>query len=67
MDALQGQEIARAAERRRNIEVRKIDAVLARLDSGDYGRCARCGEEIATARLALDPAVPVCVDCARDA
>jgi DnaK suppressor protein len=67
MDALQGQEMARAAERRRNIEVRRIDAVLARLDSGDYGRCVRCGEEIATARLALDPAVPMCFDCARDA
>lgn len=67
MDALQGQEMARAAERRRDTEIRKIDAALARLDSDDYGWCARCGEEIAAARLALDPAVPVCIDCAQGA
>ena len=65
MDALQGQEMARAAERRRDIEVRKIDAALARLDSDDYGWCVSCGEEIAAARLALDPVVPVCIDCAQ--
>ena len=65
MDALQGQEMARAAERRRVIELRKIDAALARIDAGDYGWCARCGEEIADKRLRLDPAVPVCIDCAQ--
>jgi len=67
MDALQGQEMARAAERRRDAELRKIDAALARLDSGDYGWCARCGGEIAAERLGLDPAVPVCIDCAKGA
>jgi DnaK suppressor protein len=67
MDALQGQEMARAAERRRDTEVRKIEAALARLDSEDYGWCVSCGEEIAAARLALDPAVPVCIDCAQKA
>lgn len=67
MDALQGQEMARAAERRRNIELRKIDAALARLDNGDYGWCVHCGEEIAAARLRFDPAVPVCIDCAQGA
>ena len=64
IDALQGQEMARAAERRRGLELRKIDAALARIDAGDYGWCVRCGEEIAAARLRLDPAVPVCIDCA---
>lgn len=67
MDALQGQEMARAAERRRDAELRKIDAALARLDSGDYGWCVRCGEEIAAERLQLDPAVPNCIACAKGA
>jgi DnaK suppressor protein len=67
MDALQGQEMARAAERRRDIELRKIDAALARIDAGDYGWCVKCGEEIAAERLRLDPAVPVCIDCAHGA
>lgn len=65
MDALQGQEMARAAERRRETEIRKIDAALARLDSDEYGWCVRCGEEIAPERLRLDLAVPVCIDCAK--
>jgi DnaK suppressor protein len=67
MDALQGQEMARAAERRRDNELRKIDAALARLDSGDYGWCVRCGEDVAAERLRFDPAVPVCIDCAQGA
>jgi len=67
MDALQGREMARAAERRRDGELRKIDAALARLDSGDYGWCVRCGDEIAAERLELDPAVPICIGCARGA
>ncbi len=67
MDALQGQEMARAAERRRELEVLKIDAALARLEAGDYGWCVTCGEAIATERLKLDPAVPVCIDCAQGA
>jgi len=67
MDALQGQEMARAAERRRDIELRKIEAALSRLDNGDYGWCVRCGEEIAAERIRHDPAVPVCIDCAQGA
>ena len=67
MDAHQGQEMARTAERRRDTELRKIDVALPRFASGDYGWCVRCSEEIAAARLALGRAVPVCIDCAQGA
>ena len=67
MDALQGQEMARAAERRRDTELSKLEAALARLDSGEYGWCVKCGEEIAAERLRLDPAIPICIDCAKGA
>jgi DnaK suppressor protein len=67
MDALQGQEMARAAERRRGIELSKLEAALARLDSGEYGWCVKCGEEIVTERLRLDPAIPICIVCAQGA
>lgn len=67
MDALQGQEMARAAERRRDAELRKIAAALARLDAGEYGWCVKCGAELAAERLRLDPAVPICIDCAKGA
>lgn len=64
IDALQGQAMAQEAERRRKIELKKIDAALARIEAGDYGYCVTCGEEISEARLKSDPAVASCIDCA---
>ncbi|MBO0334059.1 TraR/DksA C4-type zinc finger protein [Sneathiella sp. CAU 1612] len=64
MDALQGQAMAQETERRRNNELQRIDAALARVDTGDYGYCVTCGEEISSKRLALDPSTPLCIDCA---
>ncbi len=64
MDALQGQAMAQESERRREAELQRIEAALARLSSGDYGYCVRCDEEIAPARLKLDPAVATCIKCA---
>ena len=63
-DALMQQEMAKAADRRRQIEVQRIEAALKRLESGDYGYCAACDEPIAEKRLLLDPAVPTCIACA---
>jgi DnaK suppressor protein len=64
MDALQGQAMSRERDRRRQIELQKIAAALRRIEAGDYGDCVRCGEEIAIRRLDLDPAAPLCIDCA---
>ena len=65
MDALQDQAMSLETERRRQLELQRIDAALARMAEGEYGFCVNCGEEIAARRLALDPAVPICVDCAQ--
>ena len=64
MDALQGQAMSQERDRRRQIELQKIAAALRRVDAGEYGLCVACGEEIAVKRLELDPAVPLCIDCA---
>ena len=64
IDALQVQAMAIEAERRRAIEEKRIERALERLDAGAYGECVTCGEDIAPARLELDPAVAVCIDCA---
>ncbi len=40
-----------------------IDAALARVESGTYGRCTSCGEQIPSARLEAVPAATVCVAC----
>lgn len=65
MDALQAQAMAHAQEERRRIRVRLIDGALQRVESGDYGYCVECGEDISPRRLDVDPATARCVDCAR--
>ena len=64
MDALQRQAMALESERRRTAELKRIDAALKRLDGDDYGYCVKCDEEIAPARLELDPAAINCIRCA---
>ncbi len=64
MDALQGQAMAQETERRRKNELQRIDAALARIDTGNYGYCVNCDEEISEKRLVLDPSTPLCIDCA---
>jgi DnaK suppressor protein len=66
MDALQDQAMALETDRRRGIEIERIEAALKRIEDGDYGFCLSCGEDIPAKRLELDPATPVCVDCASD-
>jgi DnaK suppressor protein len=41
-----------------------IDAALARLEDGRYGRCDRCGQPIGADRLAARPAALTCIRCA---
>jgi DnaK suppressor protein len=41
----------------------KIDYALAKIESGDYGICEECGEEIAPARLEARPITLYCIDC----
>ncbi len=64
MDAMQQQQMALAAEKRRQSERSRIAAALHRLDQGDWGYCLTCGEEIAAKRLEHDPSVATCVGCA---
>ena len=65
MDALQVQEMALEQERRRGIEVKRIEAALLRIDSGEFGYCTSCGDDIEPKRLANDPAVALCMNCAQ--
>jgi len=64
MDAMQQQAMAAAQEARRHGRVRALEAAIARLDSGDFGWCADCGEFIGEKRLELDPVIMKCRDCA---
>ena len=61
MDAMQQQTMADETQRRRHVRLAQIDAALGRLDDGEYSYCVTCGEEINADRLALDPAIALCL------
>ncbi len=63
MDALQGQAMNNAISARRKQDMLRTKAALARLDSGEFGYCIRCGEDIPVERLTFDPTVPTCGTC----
>jgi len=64
MDALQGQAMAKATSARRAARRQRIAATFQRMDDGEFGYCADCGEEIAPGRLDLDPTAATCIGCA---
>ncbi|MFZ2487228.1 MAG: TraR/DksA family transcriptional regulator [Anaerolineae bacterium] len=41
----------------------QVDAALARIERGEYGRCERCGDEIDYARLQAIPHATLCIRC----
>ncbi len=45
-------------------ELARIERALARMELGEYGICARCGEFIAPARLRALPSAEHCIRCA---
>jgi RNA polymerase-binding transcription factor DksA len=49
------------------VEIGLINQALERLASGDYGRCQRCGQDIAVARLEVVPHALYCASCAESA
>lgn len=53
--------MARSAHLLRTIE--EIDAALARLEAGTYGRCVSCGSGIPVERLEFRPSAAACVPC----
>jgi len=64
MDAMQAQAMSLETNRRRELELKKIASALNRINDGDYSYCVSCDEEIAEKRLEVDPAAPLCIECA---
>lgn len=43
--------------------IKKISDMLAKIDSGEYGYCEKCGIEIGLSRLEARPTATLCIDC----
>ena len=52
----------RIRDRERKL-IAKIKEALERIDTGSYGICEMCGEEISEARLKARPVTTLCIDC----
>ncbi len=59
----QERDFAMEALDRESVRLREIRAALDRLDSGTFGICLNCDEEIAAKRLAAVPWAALCIDC----
>jgi DnaK suppressor protein len=64
MDAMQSQAMSKETGQRRRNKLLQIEAALRRIEDGDYGHCQDCGENIAPARLEVDPSARLCIQCA---
>ncbi len=63
MDAMQAQSMAQETARRRQAQLQRIEGAMRRIESGEFGECFACGEDIDPARLEFDPTTTRCVAC----
>ena len=66
MDAMQAQQMSVATAQRRQEQLLKIEGTLHRIESGEYGYCFVCGNEIDIRRLEIDPSSTRCMECAEN-
>jgi DnaK suppressor protein len=66
MDAMQVQAMAQETARRRQNQLTMIQGALRRIESGEYGYCCICGEEIDIRRLSVNPATTRCLACVEE-
>lgn len=64
-DSLMQQELAKDAQRRRQLRLRLLKEAQQRMDDGSFGMCPECGGEIDDERLLDTPEAPLCSGCAR--
>lgn len=58
-------EVLSAIEQKDRQELAQINQALARMEQGNYDKCAHCGEAIKLARLNVIPFAELCVRCAK--
>lgn len=55
--------VAYQATASHRVAIEQITAALNRIAQGTYGRCTRCGRQIASARLEVLPYAAACIEC----
>lgn len=65
IDAIQQQKMLEANRAASKSRLTLSKAAMTRLEDGDFGECAACGEFIAIARLRARPESIYCIECQR--
>ena len=63
IDAIQQQQMAVANHEQKQNLLKRVAAVLRKIEADEYGFCRQCGEPIGFARLQVQPFAPNCLDC----
>jgi len=64
MDAINNKVIVDASLKDKETTVQRFKYTLSKIDSEDYGKCSRCGNNINIKRLMSIPYVNLCISCA---
>ena len=64
VDTMQAEQMSLEDSRRSEMHAEKIEGGLRRIESGQYGNCFYCEEEIEIRRLKADPTNTRCLKCA---
>lgn len=65
MDAINNKSVTEAALRQAEEKLLQLKHALEKVDSPEFGMCARCKRPIPLERIMLQPESPHCVQCAR--
>jgi len=64
MDAINNKVIVDASFEDKRTTLHRLKYTLSRIDSEEYGKCAKCGDEITVKRLMSLPYANLCITCA---
>ena len=64
MDAINNKAINDKQLRDKQVQKQKLERALQRVDKEEFGKCSKCGNDIAMGRLKYMPYTTKCVKCA---
>ena len=60
----ENEDVLRNLQGETRLELKQVHEALKRIETGEYGTCAKCGEAISPARLDALPYATLCIRCA---
>ncbi|PKQ62029.1 hypothetical protein BZG02_13905 [Labilibaculum filiforme] len=64
MDAINNRSVNEAALRKKEVQLSALKETLKNIDSDDFGKCIKCGNQIPIGRIMIMPESNKCVNCA---